>query len=701
MKLVMKIFAICMLTFLVGPTLVAAESDIVNTFLHFTDSPYEKTQTITEGDSIRVTTTAYGNYGAFEMQHLQLAGESTLFKSYLPGNYDSADRTYHFTRTFTINTAQLKTSPGTYIVAFTAVDENGEWETSTLTLIIKEKTDEIKPVVTIEHPEDQKTYSDYVKNFKYKAQDDNLDSCYYVLNTDAAVAMNCDDNVWYLIDISTIKGWNTLKVYAEDTYGNTGSDYVNFNVDIKDTDEDAPIVDIRFPTNDRIYTDYVNDFEFKAQDENLYTCWYELNGQDKVVTSCDNDVYEQVAISTRKGLNTLTVWASDTFGNIGSDAVLFTVSIDDKAPVVDILTPEAKLYTSKISDAIFTVEDDNLQVCWYKLNSRDSEQIDCDVNVVNEIHDLFTVEGMNTLTVWARDMYNNVGSDTVVFEMDYGYHDTDAPVVEILYPKNETYDEVLEFRFTVEDKFLDRCWYVLNGVRSRVVDCSTGLNIVSNPNVKQGQNTLTVYAEDLAENIGSDSVVFTIREDVDPNEPPVITVITPQNNGKYEDYIRFDVKVNEEADVVYSLDGAAFVAMDEVSNLRFNYDKLSPNLGWHKVEFCATDIEGLESCKTARFKMIEDDDKDDDCKSCNKIDWDSWYEELDQFYADKKAADDAKRRNAIHLTDDIIETIIEITFGEKVYYGVVAYVIALIILVSMLLFFVERKKTLTAKYRLY
>jgi hypothetical protein len=592
MKQLIKILTICMFIFSISPILASAESDVVNTFLHFTDSPRETTKTITEGDSIEITVTAYGNYGELSVQNLEIVGTKNLFTTYLTGKWQS-DNTFYYTRTFAINTDSLKIPNGEYTIAFTVVDENNEWETSELTLIIIEKQDTTKPTISIQYPENEKIYNDHVNSFKFIAKDENLDTCHYLLNNNQKAQTSCQDNIQKGISISTIEGQNTLTVWAKDKYGNEAEKTITFSVSIKKP-------------------------------------------------------------------------------------------IDDVSPVVEIISPEEKLYKTKVKSATFKVVDDNLEMCWYKLNSRNIEFTSCELGILNEIQNLFTIEGQNTLTVWAKDKYGNTGSDNIIFEMDYGYKDNNPPIVNILNPENITYEEMIDnFKFRVEDEFLYSCWYSLNGIESEIQNCKEGLNIIEDPSINYGKNELIIYAMDSAINIGHDSVTFTIKE-IKENEAPKIKIITPENNGKYKGDIIFEVHINEDVKVVYYLDDENSVTMKETSDLKFFSDELTLEKGEHKVKFCATDLGGLTSCKTVSFEILDDKD-DKDCNSCKDKDWDTSYEEIDEFYKDKKELEDEKRRNVIKLDQEQPNREINKKFTEEIYYYIIASILVLIIIVLILL----------------
>lgn len=610
MKLVSKmilLLSLFLMAVIVTPVFVGAESDTLSTFLLYTDYSSEYTQTIYEGESISLSTVAISHSGTFDYQKLEIVGGITLFKEYSVGDYMSPGR-YRYDRNFELRSDVLKLNPGTYTIRFTAKTNSGEEQSRDLTLNILEYEDETSPVVSIRYPNDGQTYADYINNFEFKATDDNLKSCSYSLNDEGNVSTLCQDDIWKRISIQSKNGLNELTVYAEDESGNIGSKTITFRVEIEEEDSEAPIISIRYPNDGQTYTDYVNDFEFKAADDNLYVCSYSLNGGSQEAVSCENDVWESVDINSLRGENTLTVYAKDLSDNVASKTISFTVSIDDQAPIVEILSPEDNSqYDTRVEEFSFVVEDDNLQLCWYKLNDDPTEIIDCEDNVLKTVDGLFSLEGWNTLTVYARDESQNVGSDTVSFNIDFGYHD---------------------------------------------------------------------------------------------DEGPEITVITPTYNGEYEESIRFDLRVSETADVVYSLDGEDNVTMDEVLDLRFNSNRLDLEDGEYEVTFYATDLEQNTASVTVPFSIFsdEDDDNDDDseedcCDTINLNDFPEVEKELDDFYKNREEEKKNRRLNSIRLGyDDEGKLVVKVTLGEKIYYGIVGYIVLMIALVLILFYVVEKRK---------
>ncbi|MFA5070885.1 MAG: DUF5011 domain-containing protein [Candidatus Pacearchaeota archaeon] len=92
--------------------------------------------------------------------------------------------------------------------------------------------------------------------------------------------------------------------------------------------------------------------------------------------------------------------------------------------------------------------------------------------------------------------------------------DTTAPSITITSPTNKTYTyskdkKPMDFAFTIADTNLQNCWYKLNDEANVSFSCS--LTELEDINVMTGQNTLTIYANDSAGNLRSNSVTFEYR----------------------------------------------------------------------------------------------------------------------------------------------------------------------------------------------
>ena len=63
--------------------LVNSDSEAINTFLVYEDSPSATSKTVTQGDYFNVVMVAYGHGEALQYEKLELVGSSVIFQEYV------------------------------------------------------------------------------------------------------------------------------------------------------------------------------------------------------------------------------------------------------------------------------------------------------------------------------------------------------------------------------------------------------------------------------------------------------------------------------------------------------------------------------------------------------------------------------------------------------------------------------------------
>jgi len=127
-------------------------------------------------------------------------------------------------------------------------------------------------------------------------------------------------------------------------------------------------------------------------------------------------------------------------------------------------------------------------------------------------------EGLNTIYVWANDSAGNVVATSVTFTID-----TTAPTVEIISPINTIYNNTTQLlELTATDNLeIHTIWYNWEGTN---VTYTSALSITFN----EGLNTIYVWANDSAGNVGATLVTFTIDTTI-----PTVEIINPTNTTYY------------------------------------------------------------------------------------------------------------------------------------------------------------------------
>jgi hypothetical protein len=277
--------------------------------------------------------------------------------------------------------------------------------------------DNIKPVVDITNPV-ATTYTSHRTSLTFSVYDDNLYSCTYKLNGNAAVNIpSVVNGVRTITGITSVTGTNTWSVTCRDVTGNIGTDSVTFTVNIP----------------------YCGDGTCN-NGETCSTCSTDCgvcptvcgNGIKEGTEQCDlgtilngqvcNPLYGSSCTYCSTACKLITVNGPYCGDNVCNGAEICSTCSNDCGtcpdnikPVVDITNPVATTYTSHRTSLTFSVYDDNLYSCTYKLNGNTAVNVPSVVNGVRTITGITSVTGTNTWSVTCRDVTGNIGTDSVTF----------------------------------------------------------------------------------------------------------------------------------------------------------------------------------------------------------------------------------------------------------------------------------------------
>jgi N-acetylneuraminic acid mutarotase len=125
------------------------------------------------------------------------------------------------------------------------------------------------------------------------------------------------------------------------------------------------------------------------------------------VTIAENTMLTELS----DGNHSVTVYANDTFGNIGFSSTVY-FSVDTVRPTVSVLSPESKVYGTNEIQLNFTTDE---PVSWlaYSLDGEDNVTTSRNITLAG------LTDGSHNLTVYATDMVGNTGvSETVHFSIE-------------------------------------------------------------------------------------------------------------------------------------------------------------------------------------------------------------------------------------------------------------------------------------------
>jgi len=427
------------------------------------------------------------------------------------------------------NITSVTWGEGSHAVVIYANDTFGNLNSSGVTFNV----DSVSPTLSVVAPSNNTNTSDNSLDVTYTAIDANLGSCWY---SDNGGVNNSLVGCANITSVTWGEGSHTVVIYANDTFGNSNSSGVTFNVDTIN-----PNIEINSPVNGSYSGDNTLNVTYTVSDTNLDDCWYSDNGgANSTLAGCANIT----SITWDEGSHTVIVYANDTFGNINQSSVMFTVN--SFLPTISFSFPSNGLISNNESlDVLYTVSGTNIDSCWY---SNDTMSVNTSLASCANITSVTWSEESHTVTVWANNTGGFVGSNSISFEIDLT-----NPGITINSPSNglATNDDSLNVTYTVLDTNLASCWYNdNNGENSTLTNC----NNITSVTWDEGEHTVNIYANDSAGNNNQTSVTFTI-DSVSPN----VSIIHPINGIVYSsNSVDLNWSVNEDISwCAYSLDGGA------------------------------------------------------------------------------------------------------------------------------------------------
>lgn len=207
--------------------------------------------------------------------------------------------------------------------------------------------------------------------------------------------------------------------------------------------------------------------------------------------------------------------------------------------ILDIQNPDIQIvypanYTNSSNNQLnvnYTVSDDiSLSSCFYTNDlGLTNTTITCGQNITTATW----LEGINNISVYARDYSGNINVSHITFTID-----TISPSVVIYSPlsQNYNYNTSINLNFSIvhAPTVISACWYnIINATGGGIVISNTSLLIVSgvcqnssfNLTSLDNNYNLTLYANDSVNNVGSAMVHFGIK-----TSAPSIVINSPLDN---------------------------------------------------------------------------------------------------------------------------------------------------------------------------
>ena len=186
----------------------------------------------------------------------------------------------------------------------------------------------------------------------------------------------------------------------------------DFDYMIPECDTDDPIITINTPIPDTIFADTAPVFNIEIEERFLNSTWYSLDGG---LTNhsfvLNGSISELVWDALPSAPVTITFYADDIAGNVGSASILVDKDLDD--PIITINTPENNLETTPAPSFDLTIVETNLDTIWYTLDDGITNIICGTSGTIDQTIWANLADGTYTLKFYANDTLGHLGSSEV------------------------------------------------------------------------------------------------------------------------------------------------------------------------------------------------------------------------------------------------------------------------------------------------
>ncbi|MDP3026070.1 MAG: hypothetical protein Q8N63_00030, partial [Nanoarchaeota archaeon] len=376
--------------------------------------------------------------------------------------------------------------------------------------------DTVYPLITIVSPLNQ-TYTATTINFNVSLNEAGS-WCGLSLDNAANITMTANSsNTGFGYTNSTMtQGSHSVVFACNDTAGNMNA---SSGARVFSIDTISPALSIIYPAN-ATYNVNVSELNYTS---NGVSCWYSNNSGawNSTPAACGTNFTNVISV---EGSNTWTLYANDSANNINSTSVTFFK--DTVYPLINYGTG------TENNNANFSRSWVYVNVSFTETNFANiTFTLKNDTNTINTT--IFTTQTYTinwtgladnnyTYFVNITDSANNKNSTAIrMITID----DT-APSISIVYPlEGGAYSfNNISINYTISDNLigLSSCWYTNNsGANNYSITCGQNFS----QNLSDGSYTYTVYSNDSLNNLGSDSVNFTISTGA-----PAINLDSPLNN---------------------------------------------------------------------------------------------------------------------------------------------------------------------------
>ncbi len=382
------------------------------------------------------------------------------------------------------NATNNSIADGTYTFQVYANDTNGN---KNYTTTAQFTYDTINPLLKIIRPQNT-SYNTTSLQINFTISDTNLQSCWYTDNNEQTnISLSNCQNTSY----SASQGSTTIKLYANDSAGNTNSSSVTFFVD-----SIIPLISLTSPTqaNNSILAQNSIFINTTITEINFANITFSLYNSTSLVnqTTFNSQILSINFTSLPNSIYFYNVTLKDSLNNQNTTETR-TITLDTIAPTLIINSPQNTTYTNSTILVNITSNGDNI---WF-YNGTANE------TYTSPIYRTFS-QGTNTIIAYTNDSVGNTNSTSITY-----FIDSIIPDLSIIQPsEGATFgtNTSLQLNFSAVDTNLQSCWYHIDSSNNITIPNCQNTTF----NTSSGSHTLYLYANDTLNNKGLKTVNFTI-----------------------------------------------------------------------------------------------------------------------------------------------------------------------------------------------
>ncbi len=491
---------------------------------------------------------------------------------------------------FTIMGSSL--SVGTYQCVFYSSDTAGNYNSTSVTFAVQDVT---APAITIRYPENT-TYTQNSATAEILGSE-NLNWAGYLLDGAANATLgNVSGMLWSSTISSLSNSGHTIRFYGNDSSGNMGASSLRvFSIDTTLGDTTPPSMTINFPANNSYQRSTSVNLSITLNEDGSGSV-FSLDGAANASmsnTTLRNWNYTIQGLADEI-LHNVAVYANDTSTNRNTGMGSVSFYADTLAPRYSQVGTNASIANESQSVECRSYWTDGLSLGSARVAENSTGTfINHTISVSGSVSWVnYTIPGRElsvgifACIFYVSDAAGNQNSTSTTFIV----RDVTAPTMAINSPFTTTYSQTFVGASITASENIKQANYSLDNA-ANVTMGNSSLTIWSGTvsGLSNSVHTLRFYAVDYSDNIGANSINFTVDTTIYDTTPPTITVFSPTNRTYASISVLLNMTLSEAgSNATYSLDGSANASLGNVSLTNW-YVTATMSQASHNITFYATD----------------------------------------------------------------------------------------------------------------